>query len=109
MPAPRPGRTAALLAPWLALAALLLACTGSRYEPSTTDAATIYMEACQPCHASPSAPGGSLAGKALTPDEVRKRLKSGGRGMPAFPHIRGEGRDNLVAFVVRLSQPSPGS
>jgi mono/diheme cytochrome c family protein len=83
-------------------AALAMGCTGSPYRPAAADAATIYLEACVSCHqGGPNGP--SLAGRHLSAEVVEKRLSRGGRGMPAFPHIRGEARANLVSFIVRLS------
>jgi hypothetical protein len=91
------------LAPWfLCLAALLSACDRSPYSPSSDDPATTYMEACFPCHQGGSA-GASLAGRKLTPEAVSERLDRGGKGMPAFPGIRGGSRKQLVGFVVRMS------
>lgn len=79
-----------------------MGCTGSPYKPTVTDAATIYLEACVSCHqGGPNGP--NLAGRHLSADVVEKRLSRGGRGMPAFPRIRGEARTGLVAFIVRLS------
>jgi hypothetical protein len=100
-------RTGAVLAT-LSMAALV-ACSSSSYKPQSRDGGTIFMEACRPCHAGPSSPGGSLAGRGLTERQVVARLKSGGRGMPAFPGIRGEARDNLVRFVVGMSRPQGGA
>lgn len=85
-------------------AALVLACERSPYKPSSDDAASVYMEACLPCHQGGSS-GPSLAGLALTPETVTERLDKGGKDMPSFPGIRGEARANLVAYVVRLSSP----
>jgi len=79
-----------------------MGCTGSPYRPTVSDAATIYLEACVSCHqGGPNGP--SLAGRHLSLETVEKRLDRGGRGMPAFPRIRGEARANLVSFIVRLS------
>lgn len=96
-------RAGAVSAVLLVLA--LAACSSSGYKPDSEDGGTIFMEACRPCHAGPSSPGGSLAGRGLTERQVVARLKSGGRGMPAFPGITGEARENLVDFVVRMSRP----
>jgi mono/diheme cytochrome c family protein len=85
--------------------AALVACSSSSYKPDSQDGGTIFMEACRPCHAGPSSPGGGLAGRNLTARQVVARLQSGGRGMPAFPGISGEARDNLVRFVVGMSRP----
>lgn len=86
---------------------MALGCVGSPYKPATSDAGTVYMEACLPCHQDgPNGP--SLAGRDLTAEAVERRLARGGRGMPSFPGIRGEARTNLVAFVVRLSAREPG-
>jgi mono/diheme cytochrome c family protein len=79
-----------------------MGCIGSPYKPTVSDAATIYLDACVSCHqGGPNGP--SLAGRHLSAETVEKRLARGGRGMPAFPRIRGEARANLVAFIVRLS------
>ncbi len=88
--------------------ALALACTGSPYKPATNDAATIYMEACLPCHQGGTT-GPSLAGRHLNASAVEERLDHGAKGMPAFPHIRGDARRHLVAFIVRLSGEDPGA
>ncbi len=82
--------------------ALALACTGSPYKPATDDAATVYMEACLPCHQGGTT-GPSLAGRHLSASAVEERLDHGAKGMPPFPHIRGDARRHLVAFIVRLS------
>jgi mono/diheme cytochrome c family protein len=89
-------------------AVVAVGCTGSPYRPTTSDAATLYLEACVSCHqGGPNGP--SLAGRHLSAGAVEKRLDRGGRGMPAFPRIRGEARANLVAFIVRLSGNQGGS
>ena len=87
---------------------LLAACVGSPYNPSTDEPATIYMEACASCHQGSEA-GPSLVGLNLTPAQVEERIRRGGKGMPAFPKIRGAARTNLVAFVVKLSAAPPAS
>ncbi len=93
--------------PVLALCAIavLATCSSSGYKPDTEDGGTIFMEACRPCHAGPSSPGGSLAGRNLTERQVADRLSSGGKGMPSFPGITGQARTNLIRFVVRMSGP----
>ena len=88
-----------------AAAALFLACGRSPYKPSSDDAATIYMDACLPCHQG-SSTGPSLAGRTLSKEAVIQRLDHGGKGMPSFPGIKGEARTELVAYVVRLSSPA---
>lgn len=94
--------------PWarLAFAALLaglsLACSRSAFSPSTADGGTIYREACAPCHEGSG--DHDLKGLDLAPKTVERRLRWGGRGMPAFPHIRGEARENLVGYVTRMSR-----
>lgn len=93
--------------PTLALLALaLLACERSPYRPANDEPATIYMEACLPCHQG-GAEGPSLAGRGLTAAAVEARLDRGGKGMPSFPRIRGEARRRLVAFVVNMSGQEP--
>ena len=101
----RRGKSLIALPAFLAAAILLLACGRSPYTPTSDDAPTIYMEACLPCHQGGPA-GPSLAGKALTPETVSRRLDRGGEGMPSFPGIRGETRARLVDYVVRLSSPA---
>ena len=87
----------------LILAALLIACERSPYRSGERDAGTIYMEACLPCHGG-STSGPSLTGRNLSPEAVEKKLRWGGRGMPAFPGIRGQSRRDLVDYVSRLSR-----
>jgi len=92
--------------PLLAVGAtLVLACGRSPYKPSSDDAATIFMDACLPCHQG-SSNGPSLAGRALTKEAIAQRLDHGGKGMPSFPGIKGEARTELVAYVVQLSSPA---
>ena len=86
-------------------AILILACERSPYKPSSDDAATIYMDACLPCHQGGST-GPSLAGRALTPEAVNQRLDRGGKGMPSFPGIRGRRGPSSWQYVVRLSSPA---
>ena len=93
----------------LCAAAALTACSSSGYKPDTDDGGTIFMEACRPCHAGPSSPGGSLTGRNFTERQVAARLSSGGKGMPSFPGIKGEARTNLIRFVVRMSRPEDGA
>ncbi len=97
--------------PVLALCAVaaLTACSSSGYKPDTDDGGTIFMEACRPCHSGPSSPGGGLAGRNLTEVRVAARLRSGGKGMPSFPGIKGQARSNLIRFVVRMSRPEEGA
>lgn len=103
----RAGKRGASALPALALLALAsLACGRSPYRPVTDEPATIYMEACLPCHQG-GAEGPPLAGRKLTPGAVEARLDRGGKGMPSFPRIRGEARRNLVDFVVNLSGQEP--
>ena len=92
-----------LLGALFGAASLLLACTRSPYTPSGTDGGSIYREACAPCHE--SSPGRTLRGLDLSPETVERRISWGGRGMPAFPKIRGEARENLVRYVVVMSRP----
>ena len=87
-----------------AAALLAVACNRSPYEGGERDALTIYIEACQPCHqGGPSGP--ALAGRNLSSGAVEERLARGAPGMPSFPGIRGRAREDLVAFVVRMSGP----
>jgi mono/diheme cytochrome c family protein len=88
----------------LFLAALFLACGSSRYEPSSEDPGTIYLEACAPCHRGGTS-GPSLAGRRLAPGAVEAKIARGARGMPAFPGIKGEARRALAEYVSRISQP----
>jgi len=94
-------RAARFLGVW-ALAGLLLACGRSSYRPQTTDGGSIYREACAPCHEGNA--GHGLRGLDLQPQAVERRLRWGGRGMPAFPQIRGEARQNLVRYVTEMSR-----
>lgn len=84
------------------LAALSLACVRSPYRPAVSDGGSIYREACAPCHEGTG--GHGLRGLDLTPRAVERRLRWGGRGMPAFPGIRGEARENLVRYVAEMSR-----
>jgi mono/diheme cytochrome c family protein len=85
----------------VALGVLLMACGRSPYRPETADGGSIYHEACAPCHE--GNPDHGLRGLDLQPETVERRLRRGGRGMPAFPGIRGEARQNLVRYVVEMS------
>ncbi|MGC8763615.1 MAG: c-type cytochrome [Acidobacteriota bacterium] len=85
-----------------ALAILWLACARSPYTPSATDGGSIYREACAPCHEGTA--GHSLRGLDLKPEAVERRLRWGGRGMPAFPRIEGEARRNLALYVAEMSR-----
>ncbi len=96
------GGVAPALGVGLILAALLLACERSPYRSEERDTATIYMEACLPCHGGGTS-GPSLTGRKLTPEAVEKKLRWGGRGMPSFPGIRGQARRDLVDYVSRLA------
>jgi mono/diheme cytochrome c family protein len=82
---------------------VLLACG---YTPSTTDGQTIYREACASCHAVPPAIGPNLVGMRLTPEILSKKLDTGGKGMPKFPGIKGEARQNLANFIVGMKSSS---
>jgi len=81
----------------------LLACG---YTPRTTDGQTIYREACASCHAVPPAIGPNLVGMRLTPEILAKKLDTGGKGMPKYPGIKGEARENLIRFVLDMKSPS---
>jgi len=91
-------RAAGALGVWV-----LLACG---YTPRTTDGQTIYREACASCHAVPPAIGPNLVGMRLTPEILSKKLDTGGKGMPKFPGIKGEARQNLVKFIMGMKSPS---
>ena len=82
---------------------VLLACG---YTPGTTDGQTIYREACASCHAVPPAVGPNLVGMRLTPEVLSKKLDAGGKGMPKFPGIKGEARQNLIKFILDMKSPS---
>jgi hypothetical protein len=82
---------------------ILLACG---YFPGTTDGQAIYREACAPCHAVPPAIGPNLVGMRLTPEILSKKLDTGGKGMPKFPGIKGEARQNLIKFILDMKSPS---
>jgi len=82
---------------------VLLACG---YTPGTTDGQTIYREACATCHAVPPAIGPNLVGMRLTPEILSKKLDTGGKGMPKFPGIKGEARQNLITFIMGMKSPS---
>lgn len=86
----------------VALPGMFLACSRSSYRPATADGGSIYREACAPCHE--GSPGHSLRGLDLAPRTVERRLAWGGRGMPAFPRIRGEARRNLARYVAEMSR-----
>jgi mono/diheme cytochrome c family protein len=84
-------------------ASVFLACG---YTPHTTDGQVIYREACASCHAVPPAIGPNLVGMRLTPEVLSKKLDAGGKGMPKFPGIKGEARQNLIKFVLDMKSPS---
>lgn len=106
---PRKRATASVnaMAGLLLVAVGFLGCDRSPYGPSTDEPATVYMEACAPCHQGGSA-GPALAGRHLTTQAVEARLSRGAKGMPSFPGIRGEARRKLVAFVIQLSGEGAG-
>jgi len=82
---------------------VLVACG---YTPGTTDGQAIYREACATCHAVPPAVGPNLVGMRLTPEILSKKLDTGGKGMPKFPGIKGEARQNLITFILEMKSPS---
>ena len=73
------------------------------YEPTTTDSAQIYNEACARCHGEDGKGSGllypDLVEESFSDEDVIRILKTGKLFMPAFPQIPDSVLKNLANYM----------
>jgi len=82
-------------------------CVANDYQPQVgTAGAQIFNDACMACHGD-NGTGKfglffDLTSSTLLADEAKKITQQGGLVMPAFPNIKGQELDALIAYIISL-------